>query len=114
MKADCLFCKIIARAIPAQVVHEDDDAVVIEDINPKAPTHVLVIPKKHLASLSASTDEDTALLGRLQRIAAKFAEKAGISSGFRVVTNNGRGAGQTVDHLHYHLLGGRPMEWPPG
>ena len=111
--ADCLFCRIVRREIPAQIVHEDDQAVVFKDANPQAPTHVLVIPKKHLGALSASTDVDAALLGHLQRVACRIAADAKLSS-FRLVTNDGRGAGQSVDHLHYHLLAGRPMEWPPG
>ena len=111
--ADCLFCRIVRREIPAQIVQEDEQAVVFKDVNPQAPTHVLVIPKRHLGSVGASTDADAALLGHLQRAAARFAAGAGLSS-FRLVTNSGKGAGQTVDHLHYHLLGGRPMEWPPG
>lgn len=111
--ADCLFCKIVAKELPSKIVHEDADVVAFHDVDPKAPTHVLVIPRKHVAGLSASTDEDALLLGRIQRAAAQVAASLGLSS-FRVVTNNGRGAGQTVDHLHYHLLGGRPMQWPPG
>lgn len=110
---ECLFCRIVRREIPAQIVHEDEKALVFKDITPQAPTHLLVISKKHLDSLSASTDEDAALLGHMQRIASKVAESVKLSS-FRLVTNNGKGAGQSVDHLHYHLLGGRPMQWPPG
>lgn len=111
--ADCLFCRIIRREIPAAVVLEDDKALVFKDVSPQAPTHLLVVPKKHLSSLSASTDEDAALLGHLQRAACRAAESVKLGS-FRLVTNNGRGAGQTVEHLHYHLLGGRPLQWPPG
>jgi len=111
--ADCLFCRIVRREIPAQIVHEDEQALFFKDITPQAPTHLLVVPKKHLGSLSASTDGDVALLGHLQRVACRLAESAKLSS-FRLVTNNGKGAGQSVDHLHYHLLGGRPMQWPPG
>lgn len=110
---DCLFCKIVAREIPAQLVFEDAQAIAFKDINPQAPTHVLVVPKKHLDSLAASADEDGPLLGHLQRVAAGLAGKLALKS-FRLVANNGRGAGQTVDHLHYHLLGGRQMQWPPG
>jgi histidine triad (HIT) family protein len=111
--ADCLFCRIIRREIPAQIVHEDDRALVFKDVSPQAPAHLLIVPKKHLASLSASTDEDEALLGHLQRTACRVAETTNVGA-FRLVTNNGRGAGQSVEHLHYHLLGGRPMTWPPG
>ena len=111
--ADCLFCRIVRREIPAQIVHEDEQALVFKDVNPQAPTHVLVVPKKHLGSLAASTDEDAPLLGHLQRVACRIAEGEKLLA-FRLVTNNGRGAGQSVEHLHYHLLGGRPMEWPPG
>ncbi len=107
--SECLFCRIVSRELPAQLVHEDAQSVAFKDISPKAPTHVLVVPKKHLASLSASSDEDVALLGHLQRVAAKVAAQAKLES-FRVVTNNGRGVGQTVDHLHYHVLGGGRIE----
>jgi histidine triad (HIT) family protein len=109
----CLFCRIVRREIPAQIVHEDDEALVFKDVNPQAPTHVLVVPKKHLGALSASTDADTALLGHLQRVACRVAASTKLTS-FRLVTNDGRGAGQTVEHLHYHLMAGRPMQWPPG
>ncbi|HEX4048610.1 MAG TPA: histidine triad nucleotide-binding protein [Elusimicrobiota bacterium] len=111
--AECLFCRIVRREIPAQIVHEDDEALVFKDVNPQAPTHVLVVPKKHIGALSATTDADVELLGRLQRTACRVASEAGLSS-FRLVTNDGREAGQSVAHLHYHLLGGRPMSWPPG
>ncbi|MBI5883868.1 MAG: histidine triad nucleotide-binding protein [Elusimicrobia bacterium] len=112
--SDCLFCKIVSRQIPAQIVFEDDLAVVFKDINPQAPTHVLIIPKKHLSSLADSADDDAGLLGHLQLVARRIAKEHGLTKGFRVVTNNGQGAGQSVDHLHYHLLGGRAMTWPPG
>lgn len=110
---ECLFCRIVRREIPAQIVQEDEHALVFKDINPQAPTHVLVIPKKHLGSLLDSSDADAALLGHLQRAACRFAAAAKLGS-FRLVTNNGKGAGQTVDHLHYHLLAGRALQWPPG
>lgn len=103
--AECLFCSIAARKIPAQLVLEDEHAVAFKDISPKAPSHVLIVPRKHLQSLSASSDADQALLGHLQRLCCAVAEKLGLQS-FRVVTNNGAGAGQTVGHLHYHVLGG--------
>ena len=111
--ADCLFCRIVRREIPAQIVLEDEQALVFKDVHPQAPTHVLVIPKKHFGSLLETSDADAALLGHLQRTACRFAAEAKLSS-FRLVTNNGKGAGQSVDHLHYHVLAGRPMEWPPG
>jgi histidine triad (HIT) family protein len=111
--ADCLFCRIVRREIPASIVLEDDSALVFKDVHPQAPTHVLVIPKQHIGSLLETSDEDAALLGHLQRTASRFAASAKLGS-FRLVTNNGKGAGQTVDHLHYHVLAGRPMEWPPG
>jgi histidine triad (HIT) family protein len=111
--ADCLFCRIVRREIPAQIVHEDEQALVFKDVNPQAPTHVLLVPKKHLGSLASSTDADAALLGHLQRLACRIAEQSKLSS-FRLVSNNGSGAGQSVEHLHYHLLAGRPMAWPPG
>lgn len=113
-KTSCLFCKIIAKEIPAEIILEDDLTVVFKDINPQAPTHVLIAPKKHIASLSESGEEDAALLGHLQRVAVRIADEGGLTGGYRLVTNNGRGAGQSVDHLHYHLLGGRIMKWPPG
>ncbi|MDE2491462.1 MAG: histidine triad nucleotide-binding protein [Elusimicrobia bacterium] len=111
--ADCLFCRIVRREIPASIVQEDEQALVFKDISPQAPTHLLIVPKKHLASLADSADGDAALLGRLQLVAARLAKEMRLSS-FRLVSNNGKGAGQSVDHLHYHFLAGRPMQWPPG
>lgn len=107
--SECLFCRIVARELPAQLVYEDAQAVAFKDIQPKAPVHVLVVPKKHIARLSQSSDEDAALLGHLQRVAAGVAAQSKLDS-FRLVTNDGRGAGQTVDHLHYHVLGGGPLK----
>lgn len=106
--AECLFCRIVAQEIPAQLVFEDAQAVAIRDIAPKAPTHVLIIPRKHIASLAGASDGDSALLGHVQRTAAKTAAKLGLSS-YRLVSNVGPDAGQTVDHLHYHIVGGRPL-----
>jgi len=103
--SECLFCRIVSRELPAQLVHEDAQSIAFKDISPKAPTHVLVVPKKHVARLSATSDDDVALLGHLQRVAAKIAAQAQLEW-FRLITNDGRGAGQTVDHLHYHVLGG--------
>jgi len=114
MSADCLFCKIAAKKIPSKVVYEDDDVFAFEDIGPQAPTHLLIIPRKHFASLDQATPEDQAVLGKLQLVAAQLARKLKLSDGYRTVVNTGTGAGQTVFHLHLHLLGGRGFAWPPG
>jgi histidine triad (HIT) family protein len=114
MHANCLFCKIGAKKIPAKLVYEDDEVFAFEDINPQAPTHILICPRKHFASLHDASTEDEALLGRLQLVAAKFAKERGLLPGYRTVFNNGSGAGQSVFHLHLHLLGGRNFRWPPG
>jgi len=111
---DCLFCKIASGTIPVKRLHEDDQILAFPDINPQAPVHVLVIPKKHLASIAHATSENTAMLGHLMSEAAKLAETLGLANGYRLVINTGPDGGQTVDHLHVHLLGGRPMHWPPG
>lgn len=111
--ADCLFCRIVAKEIPATIVAETDDALAFRDINPAAPVHVLVIPKAHYDSLAHADDE--ALLGHLMAFAAKVAIQEGIrDSGYRTVVNTRKNGGQTVDHLHLHVLGGRRMTWPPG
>lgn len=111
----CLFCRIIAGEISTDFVHQDDRSVVIRDINPQAPTHVLVIPKEHLESLDEASQSDEGLLGHLLRVGARVANEAGLAdSGYRTVINTGAGAGQSVFHLHVHVLGGRPMNWPPG
>jgi histidine triad (HIT) family protein len=112
---DCLFCKIINRDIPASLVYEDDRVLAFNDINPQAPTHVLLVPKRHIASLNELTADDDPIVGELVRRAAAIAAERGISAkGYRVVLNTNRDAGQTVFHLHLHLVGGRPMLWPPG
>jgi len=111
--SDCLFCKIAAGEIPSRKVYEDETVYAFEDISPKAPTHVLVIPKKHIARLADVGAGDGALAGPLAARAAAIARDRGLSD-FRLVANNGEGAGQSVFHLHFHLLGGRPMRWPPG
>jgi histidine triad (HIT) family protein len=112
---DCLFCKIVARQIPASIVYEDQRVLAFTDINPQAPTHVLVIPKRHIASLNEMSVEDDQLIGEVVRRAAAIAKDRGLSeNGFRTVFNTNREAGQTVFHIHLHLLGGRPMHWPPG
>lgn len=113
--SDCLFCKIRDGQIPAKLVAEDDRAIAFRDINPQAPTHVLVVPRKHIASLNDLTDEDAALVGHLHVMARQIAEAEGIAQpGYRVLFNTGKLAGQTVFHIHLHLLGGRPLGWPPG
>ncbi|HET7830900.1 MAG TPA: histidine triad nucleotide-binding protein [Candidatus Limnocylindrales bacterium] len=114
MADDCLFCRIVSGEIPATRLHEDDLAIAIRDINPQAPTHVLVLPRRHVASAAEVGDEDGELLGRLFTVAATLAEREGLGNGWRLVTNVGADGGQSVDHLHLHLLGGRAMGWPPG
>lgn len=112
---NCLFCRIIAGEIPSTKVHEDDQTYAFTDIDPQAPTHVLIIPKEHIESLNEIGKGDEALLGRLLRLAPKIANQLGIAeSGFRAVINTGENGGKSVDHLHVHVLGGRPMAWPPG
>ncbi|MDB4883833.1 MAG: histidine triad protein [Gemmatimonadetes bacterium] len=113
MTDSCLFCRIVRREIPAAVIHEDEHTLAFRDIDPKAPTHVLVIPKQHVATLNDATD--AILLGRLLLAAKDIAAAEGIAdSGYRTVLNCGAGAGQTVFHLHLHLVGGRKLGWPPG
>ncbi|MCX5721451.1 MAG: histidine triad nucleotide-binding protein [Nitrospirae bacterium] len=113
--SDCLFCKIVARTIPAPLVYEDDLVVAFDDINPQAPIHTLVIPRKHVVSLAELQDSDAELLGRLLLVGSKVAKLKGIAeSGYRVVVNTGSHGGQSVFHLHLHVLGGRHLAWPPG
>jgi histidine triad (HIT) family protein len=112
--SDCLFCRIGRKEIPPKFVYEDPEIFAFEDIHPQAPTHLLICPRKHMASLNDVEPADAALLGRLLLVAKQLAAERGISSGYRTIFNNGAGAGQTVDHLHLHLLGGRAMRWPPG
>lgn len=114
MSADCLFCRIVAGEIPATMVHQDDQVVAIRDIGPKAPTHVLLMPVAHIASAADLGEADGPLLGRLFAVAADIARAEGLHGGWRLVSNVGPDAGQSVPHLHVHLLGGRPMGWPPG
>lgn len=111
---DCIFCRIVAGEIPAKKVFEDEQVFAFHDIDPKAPTHILVIPKKHVASLAHAEAADEAVLGRLLATTARVAQEQGLSHGYRVVISTGPQGGQTVDHLHVHLLGGRQMHWPPG
>ena len=113
--ADCLFCKIVKREIPGSIVYEDDHVLAFNDINPQAPTHVLLVPKRHIASLDELTPGDDQIVGELARRAAAIARDHGIAAGgYRTVFNTNRDAGQTVFHIHPHLLGGRSMQWPPG
>jgi len=109
-----LFEKIIARQIPARIAYEDEQYIAIHDISPAAPVHLLVIPKEHIASQAHAEKAHAALLGHLMATTAEIARSSGLSRGYRVVINTGPDGGQTVDHLHLHLLGGRPMSWPPG
>jgi histidine triad (HIT) family protein len=114
MMTDNLFLKIIERKIPADVVYEDDRSLAFRDINPQAPVHVLIIPKKVIPTHADLTDADKELVGHLHLVAAKLAKQFGLEDGYRLVLNCKEGAGQTVPHLHLHLLGGRGMRWPPG
>ncbi len=112
---DCIFCKIAAGEIPATKVLETDDVVVFRDLNPQAPTHLLAIPRRHIATINDLQDDDAELIGKLYLAAKQVAADEGIAdSGYRTVMNCGEGAGQTVFHIHLHILGGRPMAWPPG
>ena len=112
--SDCLFCKIVAGDIPADKLYEDDDILAFSDISPQAPKHFLVIPKKHLVDFSSIQEADEKLMGKMLRKSAEIAAENGIEDGFRAVVNNGANASQLVFHVHMHILGGRPMNWPPG
>lgn len=113
--ADCLFCKIVAGDIPADIVHETETTLAFRDINPQAPVHILIIPRKHIATINDLSDDDREIVGSLYTAARDIAAAEGIADdGYRVVMNCNEGAGQTVFHLHLHLLGGRPLTWPPG
>ena len=114
MSQDCIFCKIIAGDIPATLLYEDEDVIAFNDISPQAPTHILVIPRRHIAGPGALTKADQALIGKLVIKGTELAEEVGLDGGFRLVMNNGESAGQTVFHLHLHVMGGREMTWPPG
>ncbi len=114
MSQACIFCKIIAGDIPATLLYEDEDILAFNDVNPVAPTHILVIPRKHIVGPAALTEADQDLIGKLVIKGTELAAKAGLDNGFRLVMNNGESAGQSVFHLHLHVLGGRSMTWPPG
>jgi histidine triad (HIT) family protein len=113
--SDCLFCRIVRRESPASIVYEDERVLAFNDINPQAPTHVLLVPKRHIGSLNELNEDDDTIVGELVRRAADIARTRGVSQrGFRVVFNTNRDAGQSVFHIHLHLLGGRGLHWPPG
>lgn len=112
--ADTIFGRIIRGEIPARIEHDDDLCLAFHDVAPQAPTHVLVIPKKPIESLAETQDDDERLLGHLVLVATRLARRLGLGDGYRLVVNCGRDGGQSVDHLHVHLLGGRPLGWPPG
>ena len=115
MSSDCLFCKILAGDIPADLIYESETAVAFRDINPMAPTHVLVIPRKHISTINDIAADDEAIVGSLYTAAREIAAEEGIADvGYRAVMNCNEGAGQSVFHIHLHVLGGRPMDWPPG
>lgn len=112
---DCLFCKIINKEIKGDIVYENNKILAFRDINPQAPVHIIIVPKKHLASLNDITMHDNELLGEIQNVAKELSKQENLSKdGYRVVVNCGKAAGQTVSHIHYHLLGGRNFTWPPG
>jgi len=112
---DCLFCKILSGDIPADIIHESDSAIAFRDINPKAPTHVLIIPRKHISTINDITEDEHAIVGSLYSVARDVARAEGIAEeGYRAVMNCNEAAGQTVFHIHLHLLGGRALGWPPG
>jgi len=112
---NCIFCKIVAKKIPARIVHEDEDTIAFEDLNPQAPTHILIVPKKHIADIHSIAESDRELIGHLFLVAKTISSTKGLDKGgYRMVINNGHGAGQTVFHLHLHLLSGRRFTWPPG
>jgi len=112
--SDCLFCKIIRGEIPSKKVYEDDRVFAFEDIDPKAPTHILIIPKKHFSGINTAGPEDAEIIGYSHLVAAKLAKERNIEQGYRTVYNVGPDSGQSVFHLHLHLIGGRKMSWPPG
>ena len=115
MPSDCLFCRIVAGSVPAKKLYEDKLVTAIEDINPQAPTHILVMPREHIASAAELRETDSELLGAMFGALSDLADRQGLSThGYRIVTNVGKWGGQSVDHLHFHLLGGRKFSWPPG
>jgi histidine triad (HIT) family protein len=115
MEDTCLFCRIVNGSIPARLAHQDDHTVAFYDIDPRAPVHVLIVPRKHITAVDQLREGDGEVMGQLFMVARRLARELGVAdSGYRMVVNNGRDAGQSVDHIHMHLLGGRPLKWPPG
>ena len=115
MQQECIFCKIVSRQIPAKIIYEDEHLIVFPDINPAAPVHVLIVPKRHIPNLLETGAEDIPLLGHVMAVVARLARELGLEEdGFRTVVNTKTNGGQTVHHIHWHLLGGRFMTWPPG
>ncbi len=115
MSADCIFCKIANKTIPSTIEYEDDEVVAFRDLNPMAPHHLLIVPRRHIINLDSAAPDDAALIGKCNLVAAELARRLGVApEGYRVVTNTNRGAGQSVFHIHFHLLAGRPLTWPPG
>lgn len=110
----CIFCKIVAGEIPSTAIYQDSSAYAFADITPKAPVHILIVPREHIVSLSHASEDQRDLLGHLMWTAAEIARSQGLAKGYRIVVNAGEDGGQTVGHLHMHLMGGRPMTWPPG
>ena len=114
-REDCIFCKIIKKQIPCEIIYEDDEVMGFKDISPQAPIHIVIIPKEHFDNLNSLSEEQTKIIGHIFIVAKKIARSLGIDeSGYRVVTNCGEQGGQTVEHIHFHLLGGRMLKWPPG
>ncbi|MCK4812522.1 MAG: histidine triad nucleotide-binding protein [Candidatus Marinimicrobia bacterium] len=111
---NCIFCKIAAKEIPSTIVYEDEHIVAFRDLNPQAPEHILIIPRKHIARIEALTANDTELMGRLVFVAKHIADNLGLKNGYRLVFNNGANGGQEVEHIHLHLMGGRKFSWPAG
>lgn len=110
----CLFCRIVDGSIPSTPIYQDDQSYAFADLHPQAPVHILIVPREHIASVHEADQNKAALLGHLMWVAAEIARQKGLSKGYRIVVNTGNDGGQTVDHLHLHLLGGRAMHWPPG
>lgn len=112
--SDCIFCRIVRREAPARIIYQDDEVTAFHDVDPQAPVHVLIVPNRHIIGVAQATPEDTPLLGKLLLVARQLAEDLKITNGYRLVVNSGPLSGQSVFHLHLHLLGGRPFRWPPG